>query len=84
MSPNLGAVAAVLGAGLGFVGGVVAPDGPSHDAVVLVAAALVFGAASALALRLGPRAGPTQLVRGEQLGARSARSAAAWSTGLGT
>ena len=68
ISPNLGAVAAVVGAGLGFVGSVVAPDGPAHDAVVLTAAALVFGVASALALRLGPdQLGPTHLVRGGQL-----------------
>lgn len=68
ISPNLGAVAAVVGAGLGFVGSVVAPAGPAHDAVVLAAAALVFGVASALALRLAPdQLGPTHLVRGGQL-----------------
>lgn len=68
LSPNLGAVAAVVGAGLGFVGSVVAPDGPAHDAVVLAAAAIVFGAASALALRLGPdQLGPTHVVSGGQL-----------------
>ncbi len=68
ISPSLGAVAAVLGAGAGFLGGLVAPDGPVHDGVVLVAAACVFGAASALALRLGPDdLGPTHQVRGDQL-----------------
>ena len=53
ITPTLGAVAAVVGAGLGFVIGQVAPDGAAHDGVVLFGAALLFGAASALALRLG-------------------------------
>ncbi|MCU1433230.1 MAG: transporter [Actinotalea sp.] len=61
IAPTLGAVAAGVGASLGVVGGLVAPAGPVHDAVVLLGAALLFAAASALALRLhrdqlGPRA----------------------------
>lgn len=68
ISPTLGAAAAGLGAALGFVGGLVAPSGPTHDAVVLTAAAAVFGAASALALRLGrDQLGPTHPARGGEL-----------------
>ena len=52
ITPTLGAVAAGAGAALGFVGGLVSPEGPAHDAVVLGGAALLFAAASALALRL--------------------------------
>ena len=52
ITPTLGAVAAGAGAALGFVGGLVAPDGPAHDAVVLGGAALLFASASVLTLRL--------------------------------
>ncbi|MCL3860741.1 MFS transporter [Actinotalea sp. K2] len=61
ITPTLGAAAAGVGGALGFVGGLVAPAGPAHDAVVLTGAALVFAAASALALRLRPdQLGPTR------------------------
>ncbi len=53
ITPTLGAVAAVVGAGLGFALGRVTPEGPVRDGVVLVVAGLFFAAASALALRLG-------------------------------
>ncbi|HWS57396.1 MAG TPA: MFS transporter [Actinotalea sp.] len=52
ITPTLGAVAAVVGAALGFALGQLAPEGPGQDGVVLVGAAVLFGAASALALRL--------------------------------
>lgn len=68
ISPTLGAAAAGLGATLGFVGGLVAPDGPAHDAVVLLGAAAFFAAASALALRLGPdQLGPTHRADAHEL-----------------
>lgn len=68
ISPTLGAAAAGVGATLGFVGGIVAPNGPVHDAVVLVGAALLFAAASALALRLGPDdLGPTHRADAREL-----------------
>lgn len=72
VTPTLGAVSAVVGGALGFVIGRLTPPGPVEDGVVLVCAAAFFGAASALALRLGrdqlgpdrhsePGAGLTQL-----------------------
>ena len=53
ITPTLGAVSAVVGGALGFVIGWLVPAGPVKDGVVLVGAGLLFGAASALALRLG-------------------------------
>lgn len=47
LSPSLGGAAAAIGGGAGLALGTIVPDG-----AVLIAAALVFGAASALALRL--------------------------------
>lgn len=68
ITPTLGAVAAGVGGTLGFLGGLVAPDGPVHDAVVLTGAALVFAAASILALRLRPdQLGPTHRVPAAEL-----------------
>jgi MFS family permease len=59
ITPTLGAAAAGVGAALGFVGRF-APTGAARDAVVLVGAAVLFAAASALALRLRPdQLGPT-------------------------
>lgn len=59
ITPTLGAAAAGVGAALGFVGRF-APTGAARDAVVLLGAALLFAAASALALRLRPdQLGPT-------------------------
>jgi MFS family permease len=59
ITPTLGAAAAGVGAALGVVGRF-APTGAAQDAVVLVGAATLFAAASALALRLGPdQLGPT-------------------------
>lgn len=61
ITPTLGAVAAVVGAGLGLVIGWVVPAGAVRDGAVLTVAAALFGAASALALRLGPdQLGPHQ------------------------
>ncbi len=54
ISPTLGAVAAGVGAGAGLVAGLILPAGPGHDAIVLTGAAVLFGTASALALRLTP------------------------------
>lgn len=71
ITPTLGAAAAGVGGALGFVGGLVAPEGPAHDAVVLVGAAVVFAVASALALRLGPdQLGPTHRAAGSELWAK--------------
>ena len=68
ITPTLGAVAAGVGGTLGFLGGLVAPEGPVHDAVVLTGAALVFAAASLLALRLRPdQLGPTHRVPAAEL-----------------
>ncbi|MHB1063637.1 MAG: MFS transporter [Georgenia sp.] len=53
ITPTLGAVAAVVGAVLGLLVGWAVPAGPVKDGIVLAAAAVLFGAASALALRLG-------------------------------
>lgn len=53
LTPTLGAVSAVVGAGAGLLVGLLVPTGGVHDGVVLVGAALLFAAASALALRLG-------------------------------
>ncbi|WP_024286366.1 MFS transporter [Cellulomonas sp. KRMCY2] len=64
LTPTLGAGAAVVGGVLGFAIGWLVPTGPVKDGVVLAGAAALFGAASALALRLGrdqlgpDRAGP--------------------------
>jgi MFS family permease len=52
ITPTLGAAASAVGAGMGFFGGLVAPAGPEHDAVVLGGAALLFAIASVLGLRL--------------------------------
>ncbi|KAE8763348.1 MFS transporter [Georgenia thermotolerans] len=70
LTPTLGAVSAVVGGALGFVINLLAPAGPVKDGVVLATAALLFGAASLLALRLGRdqlgpahRSGPGRLWR---------------------
>lgn len=52
LTPSLGAVAAVVGAGIGFILGRLTPAGPIRDAVALVVAGVIFALASALALRL--------------------------------
>ncbi len=54
ITPTLGTVAAGVGAAAGLVVGLVLPPGTTHDVAVLVAAAFLFAAAAALALRLGP------------------------------
>lgn len=53
VTPTLGTIAAGVGAGAGFLVGLVTPAGAWHDGLVLVVAAALFAAASALALRLG-------------------------------
>lgn len=64
LTPTLGAVSAVVGGVLGFVIGRVVPDGPVRDGVVLASAAVLFGAASGLALRLGrDELGPERVER---------------------
>lgn len=68
LTPTLGAVSAVVGAGLGFAIGLLLPPGPLKDGTVLTTAAALFGGASLLALRmsreqLGP-AGPIRAARG--------------------
>jgi len=68
VTPTLGTAAAGVGAGIGFVVGLVLPDGAAHDAGSLVVAALVMAAASALALRLGrDRLGPDERADAAQL-----------------
>ena len=63
--PTLGAGAAFLGGGIGFVLGSVIPPGAVQKAAALVCAALVFGVASLLALRLAPdQLGPEHPARG--------------------
>ncbi|MFD1505944.1 MFS transporter [Georgenia yuyongxinii] len=54
LTPTLGGVSAVVGAAVGFLINMVMPAGSLKDGVVLAVAALLFGAASLLALRLGP------------------------------
>ncbi len=71
VSPTLGAAAAGVGGAVGLGLGRVAPAGPAHDAVVLLAAATLFGAASALNLRLRrDQLGPDALVAPAELWAR--------------
>ncbi|WP_407345173.1 MFS transporter [Pengzhenrongella phosphoraccumulans] len=53
LTPTLGAAAAGVGAGIGFVLGLMLEPGRSKDATVLAVAALVFATASALATRMG-------------------------------
>lgn len=61
ITPTLGAVAAVVGAGLGLLVGFLVPAGRLEDGAVLTVAAGLFGGASALALRLGrQQLGPVQ------------------------
>ncbi|MBC7291061.1 MAG: MFS transporter [Actinotalea sp.] len=70
ITPTLGAAAAGVGAALGFVGRF-APTGAAGDAVTLVGAAVLFAAASALALRLRPdQLGPTHRAGADELWAR--------------
>src|SRR5699024_8075100 len=68
LTPTVGAVSTVLGAGLGFAIVLLILPGPSKDGTVQGAADALFGGASLLALRmtkdqLGP-AGQTRLSRG--------------------
>ncbi|GAA4425605.1 MFS transporter [Georgenia halophila] len=53
ITPTLGAVSAAVGAGIGFVIGLLAPAGTLKSGVVLVVSGALFAGASALALRLG-------------------------------
>jgi MFS family permease len=63
LTPTLGAVSAVAGGAIGFVIGLLVPDA-AKDTASLVAAALLFAAASALALRLRrDELGPTGRAR---------------------
>lgn len=72
LTPTLGAGAVFLGGGVGFVLGLGLPPGRMHDAAALVCAAVVFGVAGLLALRLGrDQLGPEHPVRG-RLGAEIA------------
>ncbi|GAA1640660.1 MFS transporter [Georgenia ruanii] len=70
LTPTLGAVSAVVGGALGFLINLLVPAGPGKDGLVLATAAVLFGAASLLALRLGRdqlgpahRSGPGRLWR---------------------
>lgn len=54
LTPTLGAVSAAVGAGLGFLVRALTPAGAAQDGLTLVLAALLFGGASALALRMTP------------------------------
>lgn len=89
ITPTLGAVAAVVGAGLGFVLGRVTPEGAVRDGVVLTTAALFFAGASALAVRLGrDQLGPTQrslsFLRDVTATARDLADGARWLVRRGT
>ncbi len=53
LTPTLGAVAAVTGAAVGFVVGRLLPAGAVRNGWTLAAAAVIFGVAALLALRLG-------------------------------
>lgn len=53
LTPTLGGVSSVVGGALGFVIGLLPVAESVEDGVVLVCAALLFGSASLLALRLG-------------------------------
>jgi MFS family permease len=53
LTPTLGAGAAFVGGGIGVALGLAIADGPVKDSSALVCAAVVFGLASLLALRLG-------------------------------
>ncbi|GAA4730289.1 MFS transporter [Isoptericola chiayiensis] len=65
LTPTLGTGAAFLGGGVGFVVGLGLAPGPVHDAAALLCAAVVFGVAAALALRLGrDQLGPLHPRRG--------------------
>ncbi|MCL2092116.1 MAG: MFS transporter [Micrococcales bacterium] len=71
LTPTLGAVAAVTGAAVGFVAGRLLPAGAARDGGTLAAAAVVFGVAAALALRLGAdQLGPERAGRLPAPGAR--------------
>jgi MFS family permease len=66
LAPTLGAGAAFVGGGIGFVLGLATAPGRVHDAAALVCAAVVFAVASALALRLAPdQLGPEHPARGD-------------------
>ncbi|MEN0130231.1 MAG: MFS transporter [Brevundimonas sp.] len=61
VTPTLGSAAAGLGAGLGFLVGLVLPTGQAHDAGSLILAAVLMATASALATRLDrDRLGPEE------------------------
>ncbi len=53
LTPTLGAVASVTGAAVGFVAGRLLPAGSVRNGWTLAAAAVIFGLAAVLALRLG-------------------------------
>ncbi|WP_163541695.1 MFS transporter [Occultella kanbiaonis] len=64
LTPTLGAVSAVVGAGLGFGLGWLVPAGPGKDGLVLATAAVLFGCAALLALRMAPDLlGPARAAR---------------------
>ncbi|MCK6210385.1 MFS transporter [Georgenia sp. EYE_87] len=68
ITPTLGAVSAVVGAGIGLLLGLAAPAGPVKNGIALAIAALLFAAASALALRLGrDQLGPVDPAPADQL-----------------
>ncbi len=70
ITPTLGSVASVVGAGLGLVLGWLTPEGDMRNALALVCAAILFGSAALLALRLGadelgPHTRPSKPLRRE-------------------
>ena len=78
LTPTLGAAAAVVGGLLGFGIGWLVPTGPVKDGVVLAGAAVLFGAASTLALRLGrDQLGPERAGPGNAAAGGAARGGAA-------
>jgi len=65
LTPTLGAVSAVVGGGLGFLIGAVAPAGVLKNGLTLTVAAALFACAAGLAMRLGKdQLGPDRAATG--------------------
>lgn len=83
ITPTLGAAAAVIGAAVGFVVGLILPPSAPRDPVLLCCAAVLFGAAALIAARFGvERLGPSDVAPAKQVGRQVAKNladmAAAW------
>ncbi|MGY4644383.1 MFS transporter [Cellulomonas sp. URHB0016] len=68
LTPTLGAAAALVGGGIGFLLGLVVPEGHARDAAALVVASGVMACAALLSTRLGKdRLGPDERADAAQL-----------------